>query len=57
MEWVKAVEDFEKCIELDDKYLKAYIKKGDCQSFMKEYHKAKTSYEKALTLDAGNSEV
>jgi len=30
MEWVKAVEDFEKCISLDANYTKAYIKKGDC---------------------------
>jgi len=30
MEWVKAVEDFDECIRLDEKYTKAWIKKADC---------------------------
>lgn len=48
MEWAKAVHDFDECIALDENYTKAYIKKGDCHSFMKELHKAKGAYETAL---------
>lgn len=57
MDWHKAVEDFDKCIELDENYTKAYIKKGDCLSFMKEFHKAKGAYEKAKSQDPTNQEV
>jgi len=41
MEWAKAVEDFEKAISIDNNYIKAYIKKGDCLSFMKDLRKSK----------------
>lgn len=57
MEWFKAVEDFDKCISLDDKYVKAYIKKADCQSFMKEYHKAKGTLDLALKIEPNNEEA
>lgn len=30
MEWVKAVEDFDKCLELEPTYTKALLKKADC---------------------------
>jgi len=33
----EAVRDLEKCLELDPKYLKAYIKKGSCHTALKEY--------------------
>lgn len=31
-------------MELDNKYVKAWAKKGDIEFFMKEYHKALDSY-------------
>lgn len=31
-------------LELDNKYVKAWAKKGDIEFFMKEYHKALDSY-------------
>lgn len=57
MEWVKAVEDFDRCLKIDPKYIKALIKKSDCQSFMKEYHKAKQSLEAVLKIDPQNQEA
>ena len=35
----------------DPNFQKAYHKKGDCQFFMKEYHKALESYEAGLKKD------
>lgn len=39
----------EKSLELDDKYVKAWAKKGDIEFFMKEYHKALDSYKVRAT--------
>lgn len=45
----------EKALEIDSKYVKAYAKKGDIESFMKEYHKAMESYKMGLQLEPDNS--
>lgn len=44
----------EKSLELDDKYVKAWAKKGDIEFFMKEYHKALDSYKTGLALEPDN---
>jgi stress-induced-phosphoprotein 1 len=44
----------EKSLELDDKYVKAWAKKGDIEFFMKEYHKALDSYKTGLKLEPDN---
>jgi stress-induced-phosphoprotein 1 len=41
----------EKSLELDDKYVKAWAKKGDIEFFMKEYHKALDSYKTGLAIE------
>merc|ERR1719502_379480 len=41
----------EKALELDEKYVKAWAKKGDIEFLMKEYHKALESYKKGLAID------
>ncbi len=35
--------------------MRAYVKKGDCHFFLKEYHKATELYEKGLSLDPENA--
>ena len=57
MEFNRAISDLDKCLELDQNYIKAYVKKGMCHSGVKEYHKAKEVYEKGLTLDPNNAEL
>jgi stress-induced-phosphoprotein 1 len=57
MEFPNAVNDLEKCLNLDSKYIKAYIKKANCHFVMKEFHKARTEYEKGLVLDPSNVEM
>lgn len=44
MEFPSGLRDFDKVIELDPNYIKAYAKKGACHFAMKEYHKALTAY-------------
>lgn len=46
MEWGRALEDCEKCLQLDPKFIKAYIRLGKVQHFLKQYHKAVETYEK-----------
>lgn len=54
MEFPNAVSDLEKCLTLDSKYVKAYVKKANCHFVMKEFHKARAEYEKGLALDPTN---
>lgn len=42
---------------MDPKYIKAFVKKGACHVFLKEFHKAKDIYEKGLQLDPDNKEM
>lgn len=37
--------------------MKAYIRKGKTQHFLKQYHKALTTYDQALEIEPGNQEV
>lgn len=57
MEFARAVQDLEKCLSLDNKYVKAYIKKANCHFVMKEFHKSKTEYENGLKIEPGNEEM
>jgi len=45
----------EKALEIDDKYVKAWAKKGDVEFLMKEYHKAMDSYKAGLAIEADNA--
>jgi stress-induced-phosphoprotein 1 len=44
----------EVALELDPKYVKAWVRKGDIEVLMKENHKAMSSYKKGLELDPDN---
>jgi len=52
-----ALKDCEKAIELDKKFIKAYLKKGHVHFLMKEYQKALKTYENALEVDPENKDV
>lgn len=56
-EFPMALKDCDRCLELDDKFVKAYIRKGNIHFYMKEYHKCLTVYEKGLALDPNNREL
>ncbi len=53
-EWGQAVAQFDKALDKDPNYVKAYPKKGDCEFSMKEYHKALKSYESGLKIEPDN---
>jgi len=50
MEWGRALEDADKAIELDPTFVKAYLRKGKVQHFLKQYHKALQTYKQALVV-------
>jgi stress-induced-phosphoprotein 1 len=54
MDFAGAQRQIEVAIEIDPKYVKAWIRKGDIESMMKEYHKAMESYKEGLELDPDN---
>ncbi|VVC43834.1 Hypothetical protein CINCED_3A018240 [Cinara cedri] len=49
------LKDCEKCVELDPKFLKGWIRKGKILQGMKKSSKALTAYQKALELDSSNT--
>ena len=57
MEFNSAIKDLDKCLELDGKYIKAYVKKGNAHFIAKELHKAKETFQKGLDLDPENKEM
>lgn len=52
----RSLDDMQKCLDLDPKYVKAYAKRGSIYHFMKEYHKALAEYDKGLKIDPANEE-
>lgn len=57
MEWEKALEDCNKCIQLEPLFIKAYIRKGNVQFFLKQYPQAVETYEQGLGHDPNNAEL
>jgi len=55
--WVDARTKCEKAIELDETYIKAYSRLATIQFFMKEYHKAIETYQKALKIEPDNEDL
>lgn len=53
----QALKDAEKCIELDPKFTKAYLRKGNVHHLMKEYHKAMKAYDEGLKIEPDNAEI
>ena len=57
MDFNMGLKDADKCLELDPKFVKAYIRKGNCHHMMKEYHKAMKAWDDGLKLDPNNAEL
>lgn len=52
-----ALKNYEKALELDDKYKEAYGGRGDLYLEIEEYEKALENYKKVLKIDSGMTEV
>jgi len=55
MDFNGAKREIEVALDLDEKYVKAWARKGDIEVLMKENHKAMESYKKGLALDPSNA--
>lgn len=51
------LKDCDKCIELDDKFVKGYIRKGKVLQGMQQPYKALSAYQKAIEIDPTNAEA
>jgi len=51
------LKDCDKCVELDPKFIKGWIRKGKILQGMQDSSKAMTAYEKALEIDPNNAEA
>ncbi|XP_058798627.1 stress-induced-phosphoprotein 1 [Phymastichus coffea] len=51
------LKDCEKCVELDPKFIKGWIRKGKILQGMQQQGKALSAYQKALDLDPTNAEA
>jgi len=51
------LKDCDKCVELDPKFIKGWIRKGKILQGMQDAGKAMTAYEKALEIDSNNAEA
>lgn len=49
-----AKREVEKALDIDKNYVKAWAKKGDVETFLKEYHKAMDSYKSGLAIEPDN---
>lgn len=56
-EFPMAMKDCDACLEIDDKYIKAWSRKGAIHFFMKEYHKCLDVYQKGLEIDPTSKEM
>jgi len=50
MDWGRALEDCEIALKLDPNFVKAYVRLGKIQHFLKQYHKAIATFDKGLAL-------
>lgn len=51
------LKDCEKCVEIDPKFIKGWIRKGKILQGLKQQGKALTAFQKALELDPSNAEA
>jgi tetratricopeptide (TPR) repeat protein len=51
------LKDCEKCVEIDPKFIKGWIRKGKILQGMQQQGKALSAYQKALELDPSNAEA
>jgi type IV pilus assembly protein PilF len=53
--WEQAANQFEKAVAIDDTYAAAWNDLAIAYETLGEFDKARTAYEKAISLDAGNT--
>ena len=56
LEPAQGLKDAEKALEIDPKFVKAWVRKGTCHQIMKEYHKALEAFDKGLLLEPTSKE-
>jgi L1 cell adhesion molecule like protein len=52
-----ALQDANKCVEIDEKWSKGYARVGAAQYYIKNYAKAVAAYTKGLTVEKGNKQL
>lgn len=57
LDLANALKDADKCIEMDPKMVKAWVRKGNIHHLMKEYHKAISAYDSGLKLEPENADL
>jgi len=53
----EALKDADKCIELNPKFAKGYVRKGNAQFFMKDYKKCLETYQLGIEIEPNNPEL
>ena len=56
-DWIEAIENYEKAIELDPKYWQAYYNLGLIYNILKQYNEAITSFTEVINLNPDNSDA
>eukprot|EP01103_Thecamoeba_quadrilineata_P015259 TRINITY_DN475_c0_g1_i1.p1 TRINITY_DN475_c0_g1~~TRINITY_DN475_c0_g1_i1.p1 ORF type:complete len:559 (-),score=137.24 TRINITY_DN475_c0_g1_i1:49-1725(-) len=56
-EFQLGLEDAERCIKMKPDFVKGYIRKGNLEFSLKQYHKALETYDQALKIDPENYEA
>ena len=51
MDYGRAMNDINKALELDPKYIKAYVRRGNIEFALKQYHKALRSFKEGLAIN------
>lgn len=57
MQWDKGLNDCEACLKIDPKFVKAYIRKGKIQHFLKQYPQAIETFTQGLEVEPQNAEL
>jgi len=57
MEWQLALQDANKCVEMEPSFVKGWTRKAGIHFFLKEYHKAMDAYNAVLKLEPENEEA
>jgi DnaJ family protein C protein 7 len=54
--WTQSVEDCNRCLSLDDTYIKAYLRRAKCYMELQKFKEAVRDYERVHKMDRSNFE-
>lgn len=57
MDWSRAMSDCDEALKCDPKFLKAYSRKGQVQTYLKQFPQALKTYEAGLQVDPSSTEL